>query len=188
MPYWAFKRNRRLCYWFCFLFLLLFVIIISFVTLWKLHSYLTNMKPNINTGLFSVEALWKNSEIWWGDAQYHAADNNWKLQARSFFRHSMKLPWHFRKYQEIALLSEIWWHGEIYHEEDYYFKWPRSASVRIFWSRPAEGAVVPWTSCLDCTNNTHTQIHPMASSWGPRVSTSVILSWLPVTSLIYTVI
>ena len=43
------------------------------------------MKPNINTGLFSVEALWKNSEIWWGDAQYRATDNNWKLQARSFF-------------------------------------------------------------------------------------------------------
>ena len=28
-----------------------------------------------------------------------------------------------------------------------YLKWPRSSSVRIFWPRPAEGAVVLWTSC-----------------------------------------
>ena len=55
------------------------------------------MKPNINTGLFSVEALWKNSEIWWVDAQYHATDNNWKLQARSFF---FGIPWSFKIFHD----------------------------------------------------------------------------------------
>ena len=39
----------------------------------------------------------------------------------------------------------------MYHkapEADHYLKWPRSANVRIFWYRPAEGAVVLRTSCI----------------------------------------
>ena len=38
----------------------------------------------------------------------------------------------------------------VYHEADHYLKWPHSANVRIFWSRPAEGAVVLWKSCINC--------------------------------------
>ena len=34
------------------------------------------------------------------------------------------------------------------HEADHYLKWPCSANVRIFLSRPAEGALLLWTSCL----------------------------------------
>ena len=44
---------------------------------------------------------------------------------------------------------EIWWHDAVYHEADHCMKWPHSANVRIFWFRPAEGAVVLWTSCLN---------------------------------------
>ena len=36
----------------------------------------------------------------------------------------------------------ICWYDAMYHEADHYLKWPRSANVRIFWSRPADDAVV----------------------------------------------
>ena len=60
---------------------------------------------------------------------------------------------HIRKFDKITLQPEIWWHDVVYHEEDHYFKWLCSANVGIFWSRPAEGAVIFWTSCIlywDC--------------------------------------
>ena len=58
---------------------------------------------------------------------------------------------HIRKCEEITSWPENWWHDTMYHEADHHLKWPRSTNVRIFWSRPAEGAVVPWTACaLTC--------------------------------------
>ena len=48
--------------------------------------------------------------------------------------------------KEITLQPEIWWHDAVYHEADHCMKQPYSANVRIFWSRPAEDAVVLWTS------------------------------------------
>ena len=51
--------------------------------------------------------------------------------------------------EEITLRPEIWWHDVVHHEADHCMKWPYSASVCIFWSRPAEGVVVLWTSCFD---------------------------------------
>ena len=48
--------------------------------------------------------------------------------------------------EEITLQPEIWWHDAVYHEADHCMKWPHLANVCIFWSRPAEGAVVLWTS------------------------------------------
>ena len=50
--------------------------------------------------------------------------------------------------EEITLRLEIWWHDAVYHEADHCMKWPLSSNVRIFWFRPAEGAVVLWTSCF----------------------------------------
>ena len=44
--------------------------------------------------------------------------------------------------EEITLRPEIWWQDAVYHEEDHFMKWPHSANLRIFLSRPAEGAVV----------------------------------------------
>ena len=44
--------------------------------------------------------------------------------------------------EEITLWPEIWW-----HEADHCMKWPHSPNVRSFWSRPAKGVVVLWTSC-----------------------------------------
>ena len=46
----------------------------------------------------------------------------------------------------------------IYHEADHCMKWPHSANVCIFWSRPAEGAVVLGTSCI--INAVFTSITP----------------------------
>ena len=51
--------------------------------------------------------------------------------------------------KEITLRLEFWWHDAVYHEADHYMEWPRSANVHIFWSRPAEGDVVLWTSCIE---------------------------------------
>ena len=50
------------------------------------------------------------------------------------------------KCEEITLQPEIWWYDAVY-EADHYLKWPCSAKVRIFWSWPAKGAVICWTSC-----------------------------------------
>ena len=52
--------------------------------------------------------------------------------------------------EEITLRPEIWRHDVIYHEADHCMKWPHSANVHVFWSRPAEVAVVLWTSCIIC--------------------------------------
>ena len=49
--------------------------------------------------------------------------------------------------EKITLQPEIWWHDVLYHEADHYLKWPHPGNVRIFWSRPAEGAVVLWKYC-----------------------------------------
>ena len=56
--------------------------------------------------------------------------------------------------EEITLRPEIWWHDVVYHEADHCIKWPHSANIRIFWSRPAEGAVL-WTSCFKCYSDPH---------------------------------
>ena len=53
----------------------------------------------------------------------------------------------FMKCEEITLWPEIGRHDALYHEPDRKSKLPRPANVCIFWSRPAEGAVVLWTSC-----------------------------------------
>ena len=50
--------------------------------------------------------------------------------------------------EESTLRPEIWWDDVIYHEVDHCMKWPHSANIHIFWSRPAKGDVVPWTSCF----------------------------------------
>ena len=52
------------------------------------------------------------------------------------------------KIEEIILRPAIWWYDVVYQEVNHCMKWPHSANVRIFWSRPAEGAVVLWTSCF----------------------------------------
>ena len=49
--------------------------------------------------------------------------------------------------EEITLCLEVWWHDAVYHEVDYCMKWPSSANIRIFWSWPADDAVIFWTSC-----------------------------------------
>ena len=49
--------------------------------------------------------------------------------------------------KEITLRPEIWWHDAVFHETDQCVKLPHAANVFIFWSRPAEDAVVLWTSC-----------------------------------------
>ena len=49
--------------------------------------------------------------------------------------------------RKITLWPGIWWHDAMYHEADHYFKWPRSANVHIFWSWPAEGAVILSICC-----------------------------------------
>ena len=54
------------------------------------------------------------------------------------------------KIEEIVLRPEIWWQDVIYHEEDQCMKWPHSATVHIFWSRPAKGVLVLWMSRLRC--------------------------------------
>ena len=41
----------------------------------------------------------------------------------------------------------------MYHEVDHYLKWLRSANIRIFLSRQAEGAAVLWTSCIVIIKN-----------------------------------
>ena len=68
--------------------------------------------------------------------------------------------------EEITLWPDIWWHDAVYHKADHCMNWPQSAYVHIFWSRPAEGAVVLWTSfffnwCHICVlhHNSHFQIH-----------------------------
>ena len=50
--------------------------------------------------------------------------------------------WGMMIYIEGCEWPEIWWYDAMYHEADHYLKWPRSANVRIFWSQPANGAVV----------------------------------------------
>ena len=57
---------------------------------------------------------------------------------------------HIRNREEITSRPKIWCHDATRHEADHYLKWPRSVNVRIFWFRPAEGAVVLWISCLLC--------------------------------------
>ena len=49
---------------------------------------------------------------------------------------------HEDEIEEITLRPEIWWHDAVNHEADQYMKWPHSANVRTFCSRPAEGALV----------------------------------------------
>ena len=51
-----------------------------------------------------------------------------------------------RKCEETTSWPEIWWHDAMYHEVNHHLKWPNSANVRIFLSRPAEGAVILWMS------------------------------------------
>ena len=50
--------------------------------------------------------------------------------------------------EKITIRPEIWWHNLVYHEAEHCMKWPHSANVCIFWSRPVEGAVVLWLSCI----------------------------------------
>ena len=47
---------------------------------------------------------------------------------------------------EITLRPEIWWHDAVYH---HCMKWTHSANANIYWSWPAGGAVVLWTSCCN---------------------------------------
>ena len=52
------------------------------------------------------------------------------------------------KFEEITIRPEIGWHNLVYHEGELCMKWPYSANVCIFWSRPVEGAVVLWLSYI----------------------------------------
>ena len=54
---------------------------------------------------------------------------------------------HIRKCEEIVLKPEIWWHDGTDYEADHNMKWPHSVNIHIFWSQPAEGGVILWTSC-----------------------------------------
>ena len=73
--------------------------------------------------------------------------------ARPIFARSVKLKFSIiglgqeDTIEEITSRPEIWWHDVVYHEGDHCMKWPHSANVHIFWSRPVEGAVVLWTFC-----------------------------------------
>ena len=49
--------------------------------------------------------------------------------------------------EEITLRPEIWWHDAVYHQLAHCMKWTHLVNIHIFWSRPAEGALVLWTSC-----------------------------------------
>ena len=54
-------------------------------------------------------------------------------------------------------IEEIWiFLDAVHHEADHCMKWPHSANVRICWSRPAEGVVVPRTLC-SLMNDTSTK-------------------------------
>ena len=44
--------------------------------------------------------------------------------------------------EEIILQTGIRWHDAVSNELDHCMKGPHSAIIRIFWSRPVEGAVV----------------------------------------------
>ena len=57
--------------------------------------------------------------------------------------------------EEITLRPEIWWHDVLYHEVDYYMKWPNSADVRIFLSRPAEGEMNEMHLNMSLLNDVH---------------------------------
>ena len=71
------------------------------------------------------------------------------------------------EFEEIALRPDISRYDAIYHEADHCVKWPHSANVCIFLSRPAEGAVVLWTSCIT--------YHEMWKRCGGRRSTVISL-------------
>ena len=79
---------------------------------------------------------------------YKAHRTNVWCTIKVFRLHCRKMTHINKKCKEITLWPEIWWHDAVYHEVDHYLKWLRSANVRIFWSRPAEGAVILWTSCV----------------------------------------
>ena len=86
--------------------------------------------------------------MFWNDTQYHVADPylKWPYSANfSALRWALKFTMIGLGQEdeiEITLRPEIWWHDAGYHEVDHCMKWPHPANVRIFWSRPAVGAVV----------------------------------------------
>ena len=96
--------------------------------------------------------LWP--EIWWHDAVYHEMD------------HRTTLQWHHNGHDGISNHCQIKslafvlgihrWPVNSPHQWpvtrkmfpfDDIMKWPHSTNVRIFWSHPAEGAIILWTSC-----------------------------------------
>ena len=88
------------------------------------------------------------------DAQYHGADHylKWPCLANfCMFHGTLKFSMiglgQGDEIEEITLRPEIWWHDVFYHEADHCMKWAHSAKVRIFWYRPAEGAVVLYVLC-----------------------------------------
>ena len=93
-------------------------------------------------------------QIWWDDAQYHGADGSLKLPCSANFcmfqgtlKFSMMGLGQEDEIEDLTLRPEIWCHDAVSRNAYHCMKWPHSANVKIFRSRPSEGAVILWTSC-----------------------------------------
>ena len=122
------------------------------------HCVMSGVRPSVCLSWTTLPLLLFKDfsyqpEIWWDDAQYHEANRFLamfvQLRAPRNFEifHDRLGPGRWNWGNDITAWNLVAWCSSPRSGALNGMKWPHSAKVCIFWSRPAEGAVVLWTSC-----------------------------------------